>query len=150
MDEIEKLIQKLRRVEALHARTGFEGERAAAANAIEAIKKRLEECEVKDPPIEYKFTLADSWSRQLMVALLRRYGIQPYRRPRQRRTTVMARISESFVDETLWPEFVELDKILQAYLATVTERVIRDAIFEDTADAAEVVAPKQLGSNSDA
>lgn len=104
MDEIEKLMQKLRRVEALHARTGFERERVAAANAIEAIKQRLEECEVKDPPREYKFTLADSWSRQLMAALLRRYGIQPYRRPRQRHTTVMARISETFVDETLWPE----------------------------------------------
>jgi hypothetical protein len=39
--------------------------------------------------VEFRFSLADQWSRHLLVALLRRYGIKPYRYSRQRRTTVM-------------------------------------------------------------
>ena len=75
---------------------------AAAARARERIQARLEQLAGEEPPIEVRFTLADQWSRHLFVALLRRYGIQPYRYPRQRRTTVMARASSSFVDEILY------------------------------------------------
>ena len=75
------------------------------------------------------------WSQRLFVALLRRYGIRPYRYRRQRYTTVMARVSVSFVEETLWPEFVELDKALHAHLDEVTNRVIRDGIHAEEAEA---------------
>ena len=81
--------------------------------------------------------MADDWSRRLFTALLRRYGIQPYRYRGQRYTTVMARVSKSFVDQTLWPEFQELVKVLQGYLSDVTDRVIRQAIFEDNSEVEE-------------
>ncbi len=68
--------------------------------------------------------LADQWSRHLFVALLRRYGIYPYRYRGQRRTTVMARLSRAFVNETLWPEFMELQGSLAAYFDALTDRVI--------------------------
>ena len=91
----------------------------------------------QDPPVEFKFTMSDDWSRRLFTALLRRYGIQPYRYRGQRHTTVMARVSKSFVDQTLWPEFLELSNVLQKYLSDVTERVIRQAIYEDSSEAEE-------------
>lgn len=134
MDDFERLIEKLRRVEQLHARTPFAGEREAAQNAIELTCERLHECEAADPPAEYKFTLSDMWSRKLLAALLRRYGIEPYRYRRQRYTTVMARVSQKFVDETLWPEFVELSNALEQYLAGVTDRVIKSAISGEEID----------------
>jgi hypothetical protein len=56
------------------------------------------------------------WSRKVFVALLRRYDIKPFRYYRQRHTTVMANVPKTFVDETLWPEFQELNKILQSYI----------------------------------
>ena len=49
----------------------------------------------------------------------------------------IARVSVSFVDKTLWPEFVELDNTLKAYLSDITNRVIREAIFEDDSEAPE-------------
>ena len=85
--------------------------------------------------------MPDDWSRRLFTALLRRYGIQPFRYRGQRYTTVMARVSKSFVDKTLWPEFVELDNVLRAYLSDITDRVIREAIFEDSSEATERTAP---------
>ena len=123
------LIRKLASIEALFAGASTHGERLAAGQARERILARLKEFEQRDPPVEYKFTLHDMWSQRLLVALLRRYGIRPYRRRRQRHTTVMAKVSVSFVEETLWPEFVELDRALQNHLDEVTERVIRQGIY---------------------
>ena len=47
----------------------------------------------------------------------------------------MAKVSESFVQETLWPEFQELDKILHSYLEETTERVIREGLNSDSSEA---------------
>jgi hypothetical protein len=74
------------------------------------------------------------------VALCRRYGLKPYRYPRQKRTTVMVRIPRGFHDKVLWPEFVELDRALVAHLQDVTTRIIRGAVHADTSEAEEVPA----------
>lgn len=134
-----ELLEKLRKIERLHAGAATAGEREAAADAITRIRRRLQEIATKEREIEYKFTLADGWTRKLFIALLRRYGIRPYRYARQRRNTVMARVPRSFVDETLWPEFIELSQVLKTYLEGVTNRVIAEAIHRDTSDE-EVVA----------
>lgn len=135
MTDEERLLQKLQRLEALFAGAYADGERAAAANAIDAIRARLEKLRDSDPPIEYAFKLQDQWSRKLMLALLRRYGIEPYRYSRQRHTTVMAKVPESFVRQTLWPEFQEFSEVLQAYLNDVTNRIIHQALGADTSEA---------------
>jgi len=83
--------------------------------------------------------MSNAWSRQLFVALLRRYGVRPYRYHRQRHTTVMALVSRSFVDETLWPEFEALDTALTEHLSRVTEAIIAEAIAKDTSEAEEVL-----------
>lgn len=129
-----ELLDKLRKIERLHAGATTPGEMDAAADAIRRIKKRLAEIEEVEPAIEYKFKFADGWNKQLFIALLRRYAITPYRYSRQRRTTVMARLPRSFVNETLWPEYTELSKILSTYLTEVTNRVIAQAIHSGTAE----------------
>ncbi len=128
------LIRKLSSIEALFAGAKTPGERAAADLAKERILARLKEFEQRDPPVEYKFTMSSMWSKKLLVALLRRYGIRPYRYRRQRYTTVMAKVSVSFVEDTLWPEFVELDKALHAHLDEITDRVIRESIYAGDAE----------------
>ena len=134
MDE-GQLIERLRRVENLFAGAATAGEREAAANAAERIRRRLKELAVSDPPVEQKFRLTDVWSRRLLLALMRRYGIRPYRYAGQRHTTVMARVSRGFVEQTLWPEFVELDEVLRRYLEETTARVIREGLEADSSEA---------------
>jgi hypothetical protein len=133
--EEERLVEKLRKIEALFAGAATDGERSAAAGAMERIRARLRELEASEPVVEYRFSLPDPWSRSLFLALLRRYGLRPYRHSGQRRSTVMARVTRSFVDETLWPEFVQLSATLHGYLAEVTERVIAQAICRDVSEA---------------
>ena len=84
--------------------------------------------------------MPDAWSRQLFVALCRRYGLKPFRYPRQKRMTVMLRVPRGFNDTVLWPEFVELDRALVAHLQEVTSRIIRGAVHADTSEAEEVPA----------
>lgn len=140
----EHLIDKLRKVEALFAGAASDGERDAAAYAIERIRERLRRLEEVDPPVEYKFTMNNAWSRKLFVALMRRYGIKPYRYAGQRYTTVMANVSKGFVDQILWPEFRELDTELQRFLDDVTERVIAAGVFADQSEAEERPESKSL------
>ena len=146
MADYEKLIDKLRKLEALFSGTNYEGERTAASVAIDKIREKLKSIEIVDPPIQYKFSMNDMWSRKLFVALLRRYGLTPYRYPKQRHTTVVVRVSPRFVDETLWPEFLELSKVLQEYLTEITDKVIAQSIFADTSEAETRNEPARLES----
>jgi hypothetical protein len=143
MDE-EKLIHKLRLIESLFAGGATEGEKVAAEQAKDRILERLKQWGKTDPPVEYRFTMADMWSRKVFVALLRRYGIHPYRYSGQRYTTVMANVSRGFVNETLWPEFQEIFETLQNYLSDITDRVVHQVIHQDHSEAEIVEKPKQL------
>ena len=133
-----QLREKLRKIEALFAGAGTAGERSAAEAALARIRAKLDEIGRKETASEMQFSMADSWSRHLFLALCRRYGIQPYRRYRQRYTTVMVRAPRRFIDEVLWPEFKELNAELQNYLHEVTLRVIREEVHSDASEAPEV------------
>ena len=134
------LREKLRKIEALFAGAGTDGERLAAEAARERIRARLAALGKEDPAIEMQFSLPDQWSRRLFLALCRRYGLLPYRRARQRLTTVMLRVPRGFAEDVLWPEFKELNVALMQYLNEVTTRVIREAVHGDTSEANEAPA----------
>jgi hypothetical protein len=134
-NEHQRLIEKLRRIEALFAdRAATPGEKYAAGEAAERIRQKLASFTQADPPVEFTFALRNPWSLRLFIALARRYNLRPYRHTRQRRTSVTIRVPKRFVNETLWPEFCELDQTLQTYLTEVTERVIGECINQDTSD----------------
>ena len=139
-----QLREKLRKIEALFAGAGTEGERLAAEAALERVRARLAELGRHEKPIELQFSVPDTWSRHLFLALCRRYGISPYRYPRQRRSTVVLRAPRGFVEDVLWPEFRELDAELRSYLQEVTLRMIREDVFADTSEAPEVNVPPAL------
>ena len=141
------LIEKLLKIEALFAGASTPGERVSADLARQRILLRLKELLPKDPPIEYKFTFTDMWSRKVFVAMLRRYDLKPYRYYRQRYTTVMVKVPKRFVDETLWPEFEKINSELQEYLAEITQKVVTQVLHEDSSDAEIVKEPPRIGMN---
>jgi hypothetical protein len=49
----------------------------------------------------------------------------------------MARLSSSFVNETLWPEFLELQDTLASYFDALTDRVIEQALEVKAGEADE-------------
>jgi len=143
MDE-SQLRERLRKVETLFSRAGTAGEKAAAGEAAERIRAKLDSARKTETVVEMQFSMADMWSRSLFLALCRRYGLKPFRYRRQRRTTVMLKGPESFIMRILWPEFQDLSEVLNTYISEITDRIIREEIFGETGEAEEVDDPAQL------
>lgn len=133
----QQLREKLRKITALFEGAATPGERQAAAAAIERIRQALSAAVKTEPLIETKFSMADQWQRRLFTSLCRRYGLEPYRYKGQRYTTVIVRAPRSFVEKTLWPEYLELQAALHSYLNEATERIIREEVHRDVREAAE-------------
>src|SRR5688572_3800317 len=148
-DEETHLIEKLHKIEALFASSTYSGERQSAESAIERIRRRLAELDQTERPVEFRFSLPDGWSKSLLIALLRRYGLKPYRYAGQRRTTVRVKVAASFVDEVLWPEFQELNATLSSHLDTVTRRIIQQAIHGGDTDIEEMPGREPMASHGE-
>jgi hypothetical protein len=131
------LLEKLRKIEALHAGTKVDGEREAARRAAERIRARIAELRGREEDVEMHYRMQDPWHRQLFVALCRRYGLEPFREAGRHRTTLQVRAPRTFHDQTLWPEFRALCEELDKHLRELTERVIREAINDDVSEAPE-------------
>jgi hypothetical protein len=56
----------------------------------------------------------------------------------------MARLSRSFVNDMLWPEFLELQQTLSAYFDALTDRVIEQALEVQAGEAEERSEPPRL------
>ena len=132
-----ELREKLRKISALFEGATTPGERNAAAAAIVRVKQALAGMLRTEQPIEMRFSLPDRWQRRLFSALCRRYGLEPYRYKRQRHTTVLVRAPKSFIERTLWPEYLEIKDALDEYLNEATERIIREEVYRDARDAPE-------------
>lgn len=141
-DEV-RLKQKLRAIEALFAGAATDGERDAADRArlriLQAIADRRDEV-----GIEWQFSV-DPWSRRLLVALARRYNLQPYRYRRQRHSTLVIRAPERFLKQTFLPAYDQMVATLHEHLGAVTDRVVGEVLHADASEPAEVdQAPRQL------
>ncbi|MEW6173678.1 MAG: hypothetical protein AB1510_11545 [Bacillota bacterium] len=137
MKEEDRILEKLRKIEALFAGATTPGERKAAEAAKERIREKLKNIQRAEEKTEWKFSLNNPWSRKLLIALLRRYDVVPYRRYGQRRTTVMARMPRTFAEQIFLPEFESLNEILLGHLDQLAEQIIQKGIFKNTSDAEE-------------
>lgn len=85
----DQLRERLRKIEALYLGAATEGEQEAADAAFARLKAKLDEA--RRWPDEPKLSFPTIWSARLSIALCRRYGLKPYRYPRQRNTTVKSK-----------------------------------------------------------
>jgi hypothetical protein len=137
MTQEQQLREKLRKIAALFEGATTSGERVAAAAAIDRIKKALASLTKTEAVTEIQFSFPDRWQRRLFVALCRRYGLTPFRYKRQRMTTLVVRAPQTFIDRTLWPEYVLLRDALDQYLYEATERIIREEVYSDLRETPE-------------
>ena len=140
------LRDKLRKIEALFAGAATPGERQAAGAAAERIRLQLEVAVRAEPEIEMRFSIENQWSRRLFIGMCRRYGLRPFRYARMKRQTVVVKAPRTFLERTLWPQFVEIDTALTSYLDDITDKVIREEVHGETRDAEEVSESKAIAS----
>jgi hypothetical protein len=138
------LRDKLRKIETLFAGATTPGERQAADAAAERIRLQLAAVASTEPQLEMRFSIPNPWSRRLFIALCRRYGLKPFRYARMQRQTVVVEVPRTFLDRTLWPQFVEVDTALTSYLDDITDKVIREEVHGEARDAEEISEPRAI------
>lgn len=130
MDE-QEFLEDLRRIEAKLENLDSDAISPEARLIYERLKLRSSRQELDDAPVEMKFSFRSVWSRRLFLALAERHGLRPYRYRGQRHTTVVLKVPQSFVDETLWPEFERVDEVLARHLSEVTDLFIEHVLSDD-------------------
>ncbi|MFH1637501.1 MAG: hypothetical protein ABIB71_03690 [Candidatus Woesearchaeota archaeon] len=113
------VLDKIRKIEALIQRAATEGERQSAILARERLARIKE-----DEEIEYNISTQDMWHKRLFVAICLKHSLKPYRYFRQKYTTSMVRVSKSFLDGVVWPEYMEYSKMLEALVDDITSGII--------------------------
>ncbi|ULB11872.1 hypothetical protein ORIO_18765 [Cereibacter azotoformans] len=137
----EDIRMKLAKLEALFARGATAGERAAAGAALDRLQARIAAEAPSEPETEVQYSMPDSWSVRIFVALCRKHGVRPYRYPRQRRTTIMVRARASEFERTVLAEFQTLHSELVAYFDGTVDHLIADAMKSYGDDATLDVRP---------
>ena len=110
MNPEQSLRERLRKIESLFAGAATEGEKIAAGAAADRIRDRLDQVADTEQPIEVKFSIPDIWSRQLFVALCRRYGLRPFRYRRMHRQTIIVKGPKSFLETGEVDEAPRIDR----------------------------------------
>jgi len=134
---MDSILEKIQKIEALIEGAKSEGERLAAIGAKERLTRKKE-----DEEIEYRIHTPDLWRKKLFMALCRKHGLKPYRYYRQKYTTVMVRVSKSFLDEVLWKEYEKLSEKLKVLIDDVTGQIISKIHHDED----EVVIAGELGN----
>ena len=103
------LADKIRKVEALLARAGSEGERQAAALARQRLLQKIVQS-----PMEYTVKVDSYWKKRLFLAVCGKHKVHTYRYKGQKNTTTMVRIAKDFMETVLWPELISIPKLLMS------------------------------------
>jgi hypothetical protein len=137
------LRDKLIKLEDFHTSPSNFGNRGNREVPVETIRARHEELKRQEGILEHQVNIQDPWSHSLFTALCRRYGMEPFRYPRQRRTTAMIRVPASFLNQIILPEFDELNRTLHDLLRQSTEAIIKEAVHSDfSMDNVAINAPR--------
>jgi hypothetical protein len=149
--DIEDLVARLKKVQALYNAPATEGERAAAAAAAMRLQERLKEAtgaagaagaaqagqsakSAQSPGAsegrtqEFQIRIDDAWSRKLFIGIARHHGVHPYRYRGQRRTTLVVRTTEHRIDRIIMPHYREAVAALRDHFDAIADRVIREAL----------------------
>ncbi|OFZ49582.1 MAG: hypothetical protein A2381_03900 [Bdellovibrionales bacterium RIFOXYB1_FULL_37_110] len=125
------LIDKFQKIEALFLGATTLGEKTAAAIAMANIQNRLDNYKKEEPATEWSFKFGNHFEKKLFKALLTKYNLTSYRYKGQRYTTVMVLTTHSFVNKILWPQYLEMCKILRSHLNDVTDDVIKKTFGQE-------------------
>ena len=60
----------------------------------------------QDLPVELQVSIPDPWLRRLFEAVCQKHGVRTYRKPRQRRATLLVRAPKQWFTQIVWKEFL--------------------------------------------
>lgn len=118
------LLERIKKIEALINGATTTGEKNAALSAKDRLLEKHITKGMPEKLEEYRLYTSDSWHKKLLIAICRKHGIQPYRYKRQKYTTVMVNINPDFLNDILWPEYLEYSEHLEKLVEGITDDLI--------------------------
>lgn len=106
-------------------------ELAAHADVAAAVRQRLAQVRATETDVEYAVDVPDPAAQRVLLALCRRYGLDIYRRPRQRKGSVCVRAPRTFGQDLLWPVFKPIARATEQHVARNLERSLAVAFEVD-------------------
>lgn len=103
--------------------------------SAEAYARQVEMWRQRDGEREEVCSTGDATGGWLFLRLCARYGLQPYRRRRQKPTTVTVRAPQGFVTKVLWPQFQEMMKVFATARAETDKEILASWLGAEEASA---------------
>lgn len=128
------LIDKLQKIEALYLGATTAGERAAAAQVMANVQNKLESYRQEEKTTEWTLTVENQFEKRLLKAILAKHGLSVYRYPRQRYTTLKVMATKATINTIIWPQYLEMCKVLESYLDEVTSDVIKKSMGQENSE----------------
>ena len=125
--ELPSYVEQLRSIERQYAPP--EGPEDASAYA-----RQLETWRRQEEDREEVCQTGDATGGWLLMRLCSRYGLKPFRRPRQRATTITLRAPRGFVSKILWPQFQAMARVFATAKLQIASELIDDWLGEAAGD----------------
>jgi len=100
------------------------------SNNLQIIRNRLIEIRALTSSVGYSINLSELWTRGLIIAILRRYGIEPFHSDNNLEIGFFA--PKRTVNEIILPVSRELHRVAYSYVTETLNSAICDIVFIDT------------------
>ena len=100
------------------------GSGTADTSLKDEYRRQLAEWRTREPDIEFQCSVPGGTPQVVFTGVCVVYGLVPYRKARQRKTTMSVRAPRSFVHELFWPQFEALAGAVEKGLCRVVERTM--------------------------
>lgn len=112
-----------------------------------ACVKQLAEWRTREADREEVCSTGNATTAWLLLRLCGRYGIRPFRRPRQKPTTICLHAPAGFVSKVLWPQVQESAGVFARAHAELTGDIITKwlgaAVADETIFVDEIASPSR-------
>lgn len=140
MDEA-ALVEQLHHIERELADGGAVG--------AEACRAELAAWRQREPDQEFRLSVPTPTAQRVLLGWCHRYGLTPYRTPRQRNTTVCVRTPRGFMHEVMWPRVEAMAQLIDQATADAARRIVErwsgvSLAQHETAAAAAAAAQGEL------
>lgn len=101
--------------------------RLAAGGAVgsEACRAEVAAWRQREPDQEFRLEVGTPTAQRVLLGWCHRYGVTPYRTPRQRQTMVCVRVPRGFMHEVMWPRVQATAALVDQAVADAAERIVK-------------------------
>lgn len=90
----------------------------------EACRAQLAEWRRREADQEFQVSVPTPEAQGVLIAWCVRYGVIPYRKPKQRQTTICIRVPNGFMQEVLWPRVDAMARAIETAMLAALTRVL--------------------------